>query len=146
MNNSVLYVDVDGVLLCGSLSKQYHRLRKMGLERKEAIDKIDKQIKECDRLGINHELLKHLSHRKINGAKLILWTNRSECVKEATKRQLGNYWHLFDEHLFRNGEKLNDRLSGIVIDDDKRHKVCGLFGFEHVDWFCCHDLSCVQNN
>ncbi len=138
---STYYVDVDGTLLCGSLSRLYHKMRQT-ISREEAMKLVDGETQRYEHMGVNHELVERLKHLKCQGNRLVLWTNRSQGVRDATRTQLGPYWNLFEEHLFREGNKLNDRLHGFVIDDDERHARCGLHGFIHVTWTCCHDLSC----
>ncbi len=60
------------------------------------------------------------------GVQLILWTNRDQKRHEAvTRRALGKHCRLFDFMLFRSGLKIQDRLSGPVMEDDERFLACG---------------------
>lgn len=140
---TTFFVDVDGTLLCGAFSGMHAALRKTA-DRETAKEALDAEMQRYARVGINHDLLSQLHALKAMGCRLVLWTNRSECAREATRVQLGHHWDLFEEHLFREGNKIDDRLQGVVIDDDVRFARCGLVGFVHVRWSCCHDLSCAS--
>ncbi|QHN71057.1 hypothetical protein [Mollivirus kamchatka] len=141
--HATFFVDADGTLLCGAFSGMHGRLRQT-MDRQEAKEAVDAEMRRYDRVGVNHDLMVQLGALKAMGCRLVLWTNRSECVREVTRAQLGHHWDLFEEHLFREGTKTGDRLPGVVIDDDVRFTACGLMGFVRVRWSCCHDLSCAS--
>ncbi|ALD61887.1 hypothetical protein ml_85 [Mollivirus sibericum] len=142
--HTTFFVDADGTQLCGAFSNMHGRLRQT-MDRESAKEALDTEMQRYTRVGINHDLMVQLGALKAMGCRLVLWTNRSECVREATRAQLGHHWDLFEEHLFREGNKRGDRLQGVVIDDDARFASCGLMGFVHVRWSCCHDLSCASS-
>jgi beta-glucosidase-like glycosyl hydrolase len=143
MNRDTYYVDVDGTLLCGSLNTWFVNERARGhLTFDELVATYTKKMSAITRMGKNEDLFRELEDMKRNGARLILWTNRDRGLRNATQSQLGHWWELFDDHLFRSGQKIHDVLDGVVIDDEYRHARCGQLGFRHIVWHCCHDSSC----
>ena len=137
-------MDVDGTLLCNSLDELYVQFR-ASVSHKEAVERIDRETMVCTAIGINTAMVERLQQLKAEGHRLVLWTNRSECTREATRAQLGSsVWNMFDDHVFRTGAKIRDRLQGVVIDNHARYAVCGLLGFEHAnEWQCCSDMRCI---
>lgn len=86
---------------------------------------------------LNLTLLKWLKERKIEGHDLVLWTNRSPELKEATYRNLGKWATLFsDAHFMGDGwcGKRWNSVEGVVIDDEARFARCGQRGSFIIDW------------
>lgn len=70
-------------------------------------------------------LLRLLSLARRLGARIILWTDRNEDLRDMTVRNLGKWAGLFDEMQFRSGQKTYDRLLGLIIDDNPAYRHCG---------------------
>jgi hypothetical protein len=140
------YVDVDGTLLCGSINTWFMTERSRGqLSFDDLIEMYTQKMLAISHMGQNEQLLLRLeSLKRTQRARLILWTNRGNDLREVTKSQLGEWWYMFDDHLFREGKKISDTLDGIVLDDEERHAKCGKSGFELVRWHCCDDSSCCH--
>ena len=59
------------------------------------------------------------------GVRLVLWTNRAQEHIFVTLEALGEHCLLFDDMLFRDGCKIQDRLDGPVMDDQEAFLSCG---------------------
>ena len=117
-----IYVDVDGTLLCGSLDLEFKRRCSV-----EEFKVVLEWYENCqvDNLKLNLELLKNLKSLKEDGFELILWTNRGEANREMTKRNLGEWWNMFDSYEFYDGKKGKCKLEGLVIDNEEKYLSCG---------------------
>lgn len=62
---------------------------------------------------------------RLYGVRLVLWTNRMPRHRELTIESLGAHAWLFDELRFRDGFKIQDRLDGPVMDDERIYLSCG---------------------
>jgi hypothetical protein len=120
-----IYVDVDGTLLCGSLDLEFKERCSV-----EEFKTVLEWYENCqvDNLRLNVELLRNLKELKEDGFELILWTNRGEANKDMTKRNLGEWWNLFDSHEFHDGQKGKCKLDGLVIDNEDKYLSCGKQG------------------
>lgn len=123
--SKTFYVDVDGTLLSSELDNRF----KASIE-KIGFDETVTWYKSCeiDNLSINYSLVSHLIYLKLQGHKLILWTNRGEENIPMTKRNLGYIWYLFDEHQFFAGTKGKCSLNGVIYDNEEKYLSCGAEG------------------
>ena len=122
---NTIYVDFDGTLACSSLDNCFKDLCKQ-----QGFENVIEWYRECevDDLQLNHELIDELKTLKEQGYRLVLWTNRGLTNKRMTKRNLGEYWNLFDEHQFHAGQKHKCKLDGIVYDNEEKYLSCGTQG------------------
>ncbi len=81
---------------------------------------------------LNISLLKYLEENR-NKFVLRLWTNRNRGVMRRTLDNLGRFKSIFDSFRFYEGDKINSRVEGIVIDNDPKYLKCGEFGI-HYEW------------
>jgi hypothetical protein len=127
----VIYVDCDGVLLSSELDNWFkNRIEEVGF--KNAIKEYEEMY--VDDLEVNIKLIKLLINlKKRKNVRVVLWTNRGETERDMTMSNLGEYWNVFDEVMFREGQKKNDKLNGIVVDNEERYLKCGERGIL-VDW------------
>lgn len=118
-----IYVDVDGTLLCGSLDVEFKE-RCSVEEFKEVLNWYENC--EVDGLQLNVELIVSLMELKSKGYELILWTNRGVANREMTRRNLGDWWNMFDSYEFYDGKKGVCRLDGVVIDNEAKYMECSV--------------------
>lgn len=63
---------------------------------------------------------------RICGVKLIVWTNRDFGLHASvTFKSLGKHRHLFQGFQFHDGTKIQTRVPGPVMDDQKNYLACG---------------------
>ena len=119
-----IYVDVDGVMLDGSLDEMFKEMVK-----KEGIDNAIAWYEEqrVEDLEINIELLDRLYELKEKyNVKIIMWTNRGSMNIESTFNNLGKYVCLFDDYMFMEGKKGKSiPVDGIVIDNEEKYLPVG---------------------
>lgn len=107
-----IYVDMDGTLLHGELDRLYIAMGKdMNWYNQQYVDN----------LAINYRLVRVLKKLKKRGHKLVLWTNRGEKQIGMTNANLGELWHLFDEHQFHNGMKYGTNIGGYTFDNEGKY-------------------------
>lgn len=63
---------------------------------------------------------------RLLGVRLIVWTNRDFCMHwPVTVRSLGKHVRLFADYEFHDGTKIQTRVPGPVMDDQKAYLACG---------------------
>lgn len=63
---------------------------------------------------------------KFLGVKLVMWTNRDFFMHgTVTFKSLGKHAWLFTEYKFYDGQKIQSRVPGPVMDDQKNYLACG---------------------
>lgn len=113
-----IYVDVDGTLLSREHDVMFaHKIAEVGLA--DAIAWYDSAYQ--DRLSINYELIAEIYALKAMGVHFVIYTNRGVNQVEMTKRNLGRYWHLFDDHIFTEGKKSKMYVDGTLWDNEARY-------------------------
>jgi hypothetical protein len=126
----VLAVDCDGTTLSGRADRYFRQL----CDEIGNAAAVERFLKECpDDLRVNWGLVRWLSAKKAEGWTLVLWTNRSEELRERTLRNLGSVAELFSAFLFRGGEKGGDVIHGVVVDNEARYLACGTDGGVLID-------------
>jgi hypothetical protein len=78
-----------------------------------------------DIVTLNTSLLTLLSTLKEQGHAIRLWTNANDSVARDVKYILRDYSSLFDSFVFCNGKKRNQRVEGVVIDNEQQNLICG---------------------
>jgi histidinol phosphatase-like enzyme len=116
---TTIYVDMDGTLLHGELDRLYTA---SGYD----IHWYDQQY--IDHLAINYKLVRVLKKLKRRGHRLVLWTNRGTIQIEMTRANLGELWHLFDDHQFHGGKKRGTNVGGYTIDNEVKYNPTILIG------------------
>ena len=119
-----VYVDVDGVLLDGSLDEEFgRRLKKFG--KNKTIEWYDNIY--VNDLSINMNMINELNRMKNEGYELILWTNRGSNQRSMTIDNLGKYMSMFSECVFGEGRKNKMMLGNdsMVIDNESRNLIGG---------------------
>jgi hypothetical protein len=81
-----------------------------------------------DIVTLNTPLLMLLRNLKEQGHAIRLWTNANDSIAKDIKYVLRDYSSLFDSYVFCNGKKRNQRVEGIVIDNEQQNIQCGQFG------------------
>ncbi|RPI53458.1 MAG: hypothetical protein EHM49_04335 [Deltaproteobacteria bacterium] len=76
-------------------------------------------------LTLNHRLFKLLYNLKEQGHAIRLWTNANYTLKRDIKHIINTYSSLFDSYVFCAGKKKNQRVEGLVIDNESVNLQCG---------------------
>lgn len=121
-----LYVDVDGTILSSELDEMFkEKIEEDGLL--PAINWYDNFYK--DDLTFNTHIIEWVLSMKYDmNYELVLWTNRGSNQIEMTKKNLGDLWYEFEDHLFYEGKKSKCSVDGIVVDNEFKNIHCGIGG------------------
>jgi histidinol phosphatase-like enzyme len=120
-----VYVDVDGVLLDGSLDRMFiNKKENEGFE--IALEWYEN--KYVDNLIVNKDMINELNRMKGEGFELVLWTNRGVGQKDMTINNLGKHIDMFSDVIFGEGNKrecCNIDSNSIVIDNEHKNLIGG---------------------
>ena len=114
-----VYVDVDGTVLSGVLDGMFKEMvGEVGIE--VALEWYEGQV--VDDLKRRVWLLCVLGMLRVCGVEMVLWTNRGWMNKEATRRNLGVWWYMFDSCEWCEGRKGRDiPVDGWVLDNESEY-------------------------
>ena len=139
MSKDLVYVDFDGVLIPNYFEKQLvEKLSGVPLDDKisnfnpEVFDWYIDMVNSSPFAPLNVSLLKFFEENS-DKYTLRLWTNRNHGLIRKTIDNLGKYIPLFDSFEFHEGNKIANKVEGIVIDNNLKYLSCGEVGI-HYEW------------
>lgn len=124
-------IDFDGVIIPEDFEKKFFNIDKSW---RVSIDEYLKMVVESPLPPLNTNLLSHLDSLRQDGNVIRLLTNRNQDLKKHTINSLNGYAKIFDKFTFCDGMKKNQKVEGIMIDNEKKYLSCGLQGGIHYVW------------
>ena len=120
MKKLLVNLDYDGVLTPNDFENNLFYNDKMQM----SIDEYTKMVISSPYPTLNFELLKFFANN-MDKYVLRLWTNRNYELRKRTLTNLEQFKNVFDSFHFHQGEKKNNKVEGVVVDNNPKYLGCG---------------------